>query len=304
MDKEFWRSIADNDYQLPQGYTLEQLTPELLTLLGTNDPEMRDYFIYTTLENWIQRGLYNSEQLRAMRVQLLDNLLAGLGERNATDATNTLLRSFSALTLSELLKYENAHPFLSREEVQQTLEQSINYIMNEQDLRGHVRGIGWVHALAHAGDLLGVLARNHHVGLRELERILTAIAEKTTVPTEYLYVSIEDERLALVVIAVLTRKLIPASYWSWWCRHMAEIGDKMPWEDIVHFARPEDSNAYHNTRLFLHALYLQLTLAHYKLPGSTELVAAITRTLYQLDPGFYSPEVIKIIDPDIDLEQL
>ena len=304
MNKEFWRSIADNDYQLPQGYTLEQLTPELLTLLGTNDPEMRDYFIYTTLENWIQRGLYNSEQLRTIRVQLLDNLLAGLGERNATDATNTLLRSFSALTLSELLKYENAHPFLSREEVQQTLEQSINYVMNEQDLRGHVRGIGWVHALAHAGDLLGVLARNHHVGLRELERILTAIAEKTTIPTEYLYVSIEDERLALVVIAVLTRKLIPTSYWSWWCRHMAEIGDKMPWEDIVHFARPEDSNAYHNTRLFLHALYLQLTLANYKLPGSTELVAAIIRTLYQLDPGFYSPEVIKIIDPDIDLEQL
>lgn len=304
MNKEFWRSIADNDYQLPPGYTLEQLTPALLKLLGTTDPEMRDYYIYTTLENWIQRGLYNAEQLRTMRMQLLDNLLAGLGERNATDATNTLLRSFSALTLSELLKYENAHPFLSREEVLQTLEQSINYVMNEQDLRGHVRGIGWVHALAHAGDLLGVLARNQHVGQRELERILAAIAEKTTIPTEHLYVSIEDERLALVVIAVLTRKLIPASYWSWWCRHMAEIEDKMPWEDIINFARPEDNNAYHNTRLFLHALYFQLTLANYKLPGSTELVAAIIRTLYQLDPGFYSPEVIKIIDPDIDLDRL
>lgn len=301
MDKEFWRTIANNDYQIPKGAQIEQLTAELLPLLGSSDPELRDYYVYTTLENWIQRGLYTSEQLRNMRLRLLENLNAGLGEQ---DNPGVILRSFSALTLSELCKYDNAHPFLSRTEIHETLEQGIYYLMNEQDLRGHVPGLGWLHAIAHAADLLGTLARNHNIGQHELERILTAIAEKNTIPTNYLYISVEDERLALSVIAVLTRKLIPATYWGWWCHQMEEVAEKMYWEDVIKFARPEEINAYHNTKLFLHALYFQLILAQYQLPGSRELTTTITRTLYRIDPGFYSPEVIKIIDPQINLDEL
>lgn len=292
MDKEFWRSIANNHYQVPVNYELDQLTAELLKMLGTSDPEVRDYYIYSTLEKWIEQGLYSHAQLRALLTQLLKNLMLGLGER---ENDGVLLRSFSALALSDIIRYDNAHPFLEAHEVLAVLEQSITYVMGEQDLRGFDPNKGWIHALAHTGDLLGTLTFSRYLDQRELERLLTAIAEKVTVPTPYVFTTAEDERLALAVVAVLSRKILPVSYWGWWCRHMAEVEEKMHWEDIVHFARQEDINAYHNTRTFLHSLYFQLTLAGYDIPGLQELVAAIKSTLYKLDPGFYSTEVLKLL---------
>jgi hypothetical protein len=78
----------------------------------------------------------------------------------------------------------------------------------------------------------------------------------------------------------------------------------MQWEDTVRFARHEDICAYHNTKMFLHSIYFQLTLAGYKLPGASELIEAITNVLYKLDPGFYSVNVIKILDPEINTDEL
>ncbi|HEY4385303.1 MAG TPA: DUF2785 domain-containing protein [Ktedonobacteraceae bacterium] len=298
MDRAFWQAITTNNFHIPPGFTLEQLTPELLSKLGESDPELRDFFIYTTLEKWIQQGLYDSDQLRRMITQLLSNLAYHLGEEH--DDT-VLLRSFSALTLSDVLKYEHTHPFLRTEEVLNILEQAISYLIREQDLRGYVEGKGWLHALAHAADLLGVLARNRFVQNAELERILTAVAEKVSTPTPHLYLTLEEERLALVAISALTRNLLPPSYWRWWCRQMAQIEETMQWENIVHVARSTEIAAYHNTKIFLHALYFQLTIAGYKLPAAQDLVEAIIKTLDRLDPGFYSVGVIKILDPDLNL---
>lgn len=301
MDKAFWRAIYQSGFKVPAGYTVEQLTPELLARLGDSDPEMRDYYIYTTLENWIQQGYYTNEQLRSMLTPLLENLTKGLGEQGDD---RVLLRSFSALFISEILKYDNGHPFLREEEVHSALEQSINYLSWEQDLRGYVKGKGWVHAIAHAGDLLGVLTRNRYIGAQDLERILTVIAEKMINPVAHPYITLEDERLALVVIAALTRNLLGRDFWRWWCNQLAAVEEKMHWEDTVHFARQVDICAYHNTKMFLHSLYFQLTLAGYKLPGAQGLVQLVIDTLHKLDPGFYSVEVIKIIDPEINTDEL
>ncbi|GCE24417.1 hypothetical protein KDK_82170 [Dictyobacter kobayashii] len=301
MDKVFWRTIALNHFQVPAGYSVEQLTPDLLSQLGDPDPELRDYYIYSTLENWIQEGYYTPAMLRPMVMQLAENMRHKLGTQG--DDT-VLLRSFSALTLSDILKYDNKHPFLDRSEVHGIMEQSINYLMSEQDLRGYVTGKGWLHALAHAGDLLGVLARNRHIGDAELKRILTAVAERVMLPTSYGYMTLEDERLALVVIAALTRNLLAPTFWPWWGRQLAQVEEHMKWEDTLRFTQPPDIYAYHNTRSFLHSLYFQLTIAGYKLQGAAELVETIRQTLNRLDPGFLSVEVIKIIDPDLNSDDL
>ncbi|GHO88463.1 DUF2785 domain-containing protein [Dictyobacter formicarum] len=301
MDKLFWGSIARNHFQVPAGYSVEQLTPELLHRLGEPDPELRDYYIYSTLENWIQEGFYNHAALRSMIMQLAENMRHELGTQG--DDT-VLLRSFSALTLSDVLKYDNKHPFLARSEVHGILEQAIDYLVSEQDLRGYVTGKGWLHALAHAGDLLGVLARNRHIGDVELKRMMAAIAERVTLPTDYSYMTLEEERLALVVIAALTRDILSPTFWPWWGRQMAQVEERMRWEDTVRFAQPPDICAYHNTKLFLHSLYFQLTITGYKMRGTQELVETIRQTLNRLDPGFFSADVIKILDADIHTEDL
>jgi len=46
MDKEFWVSIAKNDYAIPKGYTLNELKEILFGYLGSTDPELRDDIAY------------------------------------------------------------------------------------------------------------------------------------------------------------------------------------------------------------------------------------------------------------------
>lgn len=301
MDNAFWQAIREDDYSVPAGFSVEQLSQELLMLLGSTDPMQRDYFAYGILERWIVREYYSRAQLRAMLWGLVGNLSKGLGTR---ENDTVFLRSFSMLVMAEILKYDNAHPFLDVTEVQEVFDRTLEYLGSEQDLRGYVPGKGWAHALAHVGDLLGVLACNRFMERKELEKMLSALAEKITTPVEYVYVTVEDERLALIVIMALTRNLLEASFWDWWCVQLTMPVEKMNWEDTIHFAAPMDICAYHNTKAFLHALYFQLTLAQYTIPGVNELIAKIIEALYELDPGFYAAEVVKILNPEMNIDDL
>lgn len=118
MDKQFWESIVDNDYTIPQKYSLTALTAELLTSLGSLDPEMREGPAYSILDNWIHRGYYSHAQLWQIATQLLHNLTVGLGEENSD---NVFLRSFSLLVLSEIAYYDLTTPTFGEHEVKQLL---------------------------------------------------------------------------------------------------------------------------------------------------------------------------------------
>ena len=52
MDKEFWASIAKNDYAIPKGHTLAVLTKMLFGYLGSTDSELRDDIAYGIYANW------------------------------------------------------------------------------------------------------------------------------------------------------------------------------------------------------------------------------------------------------------
>src|SRR5579863_3697279 len=153
MDAPFWQTIIDNDYLLSPQQSTAALTPELLENLGSTDPERREQSA-TILEKWFNRGYYSPGELSQIIAQLSDNLTVGLGEHG----TNTvLLRSFSALTLAEIVYYDCEHPFLTANQLRQLLEDGLAYFLAERDFRGHEVGIGWMHAVAHGSDLLGVM---------------------------------------------------------------------------------------------------------------------------------------------------
>src|SRR6266540_4169251 len=100
---------------------------------------------------------------------MLDNLHIGLGER---DTDSVFLRSYSTLVLMEVVAYDNAHPFLGQGEAAGLLDQVLEYLRKERDLRSWVEGPGWAHAVAHTADLLMMLARNLQLGSVELERFV------------------------------------------------------------------------------------------------------------------------------------
>ena len=44
MDKAFWQSILDANGTVPSSHDLPALTEELLSYLGSTDPQLRDSF--------------------------------------------------------------------------------------------------------------------------------------------------------------------------------------------------------------------------------------------------------------------
>ena len=61
MDTAFLRAILEHDGAVPEGYSVQGLTPELLELLGSTDMERREASL-DVLSSWIYRrpGVYYS----------------------------------------------------------------------------------------------------------------------------------------------------------------------------------------------------------------------------------------------------
>ncbi|HYT25781.1 MAG TPA: DUF2785 domain-containing protein [Actinomycetota bacterium] len=282
MDRGFLRFLVSADNALPQGQWVAELTPELLSWLGSVDDELRDGFAYPILAAWIERGEYPPDELRAMARRMVENLESGLGEAG-TDSV--FLRTFSALILMEIVAYDNASPFLDADEVLDLFERGLSYLRREQDLRGWVPGPGWAHAIAHVADLLMMLARSRHLGAPELERLLDAVADKLLAPAEAVYLHHEDERLAYTTLNVLRRGLVGRDFLTAWAGRFERPPGHDSWRPV--YADPGLAAARMNVTSFLRSLYFQLLLTAEPPPGRAGTLDALVASLRHMDIGFY-----------------
>lgn len=247
MDKTFWTQLAENEYQIPPGHDLLDLTEELLGYLGSPDSQLRDEIAYRTFYQWINKQeIYDPEILRSMRDILIDNLFVGLRQSHNDEAV--LLRSFSALVLSLIIYYDNQKPFLEQEEFDELLDAVLRYFEAEHDLRGYDNQLGWVHAVAHTADLLKFMVRSKKTVDENHEFILQSIANKLIASTDIIFVHDEDERLALTVLEIIRRgemdfeAIVAILYqFSAWKKHNMppEFDPKMfaTHQNIKHFLR-------------------------------------------------------------------
>ena len=75
VDPGFWERVVATDYATPAGRRLDDMTVELVGLLGATDPHLRDHIGLGVLLAWTARGVY-------------DDLLPGLGD-GLTDGLRT-----------------------------------------------------------------------------------------------------------------------------------------------------------------------------------------------------------------------
>lgn len=281
MENVFWRSIVEADYNVPAGYTAHELTPELMTYLGSTDPEQRDGFGYPILDAWLHRGLYSDEEKRGMMARLAENLMNGIGE---TGGDSVFLRAFSVLMLAELVHEDNQRHWLEEAEVRQLLELALVYLEAERDVRGWVPEKGWAHSPAHTADLLFTLARNRYLGGADLERLLLAIQTKALDPLALPYLYDEDERLAQPVVAALRRGLLRVEFLMTWLDGLAHPSGLPAWNES--FLVGDWVIARHNVKLLLRSLYGQLTLTSAMPPGAIELLPHLSEAITSLS-GWY-----------------
>ena len=273
-DREFWHSIQSNHYAVPERESAAALAQELSAHLGSPDPELRDDLAYSILDVWILRRPQLSRQ---ELIPFLDawtaNLKIGLGE----SGTDTVLkRSFSALCLASIAERELKTPFLGPTRFHSLLADAISYLTNERDLRGYDATKGWLHATAHTADLLKALAENDLLTQVDQHAILTAIADRlATATTIYSYG--EQDRLALALSAIVTRKDFDADYFNKWLAQLNEADDKV-W--TVKPLTPAVLATYQNRTYTLEALVARLagqTLAPAAATANNAVIAIVAR---------------------------
>jgi uncharacterized protein DUF2785 len=133
-------------------------------------------------------------------------------------------------------------------------DRGLAWLGGERDLRGHIPGVGRVHAMAHGADLVGALARSRHLDEGGLMVLLDTVADRLTAPTETVFVSREADRFAHATMSLLHRDVVDLALLEPWVRRLREA-----WAGAGEHGEPMPAQAS-NTIAFVRALHLQLLL--------------------------------------------
>ena len=222
-DRDYWRAIARNGYRVPESQQAFPLMRELSGYLGSPDSEMRDDLAYSILTTWT---LHNKQLSAEELNSLADGWRANLRAQAPGDAV--LLRSFSALVLSGMAERDLKEPFLGVQRYRRLLDDALDYLGTERDLRGFDSSVGWIHATAHTADLLATLAANPLFKKEDQARVLNAIATRLSSAGE-IFTFGEQDRLAFAAATIVKRKDFDPDVFSKWLAGLDE--DKKVWSD-------------------------------------------------------------------------
>ena len=276
MDKEFWATLAKNDYAVPTGHTLSELKETLFGYLSSPDPELRDEIAYVIYANWLKREMFLKKEVREHTDELLSNFDKRIGD---TESDSIFLRTFSVLLLAEIVHNDNKKPLLEKDQIQNILAKGLWYLDAEKDSGGHIPVKGWAHALAHTADLMLVLGKNRNTEKDDLENILRGIANKLIHSTHWIYIHGEDERLANAVMTILRRDLVIHEFLRNWLQSFTE--PEILWKGA--YVDEQQARAFHNVRNFLRSVLMDV-LSTEELRGKDELQAMLMGTVNALVP--------------------
>lgn len=264
LDPGFWEDVLAHDAAVPPGRRLDDMTVELVELLGELDPHLRDDLALTVLLRWISGGVYD-DLLPAVGDGITEGLRPGLGEDGTT---SVLRRSFSARVLAAVIDRDNVLHGMHREAVLRWGDRGLSWLLAERDLRAHVPGAGRAHALIHAGDLLRALALSRHLQADGLGVLLDATADRLLSPTGHQFAGTEADHLAYAVMVMLHRDSVEVAHVQSWIARLAG-----GWTHSGDLGGPVPAQVT-NTVAFTRALHLQLLLGVRPAPGGP--VAAFT----------------------------
>lgn len=277
MSRVNWKQVHDDDFAVPSGLPLSDLTADLTALLGDTDPHQRDGLALPVLATWIERGVYD-DLLRGLGDGMAAGLRRGLGERG-TDSV--FRRSFSALILAECIARDNERPLVPGGKVLEWGDRLAGWLLAERDLRGFVPQKGWAHAIAHGADAIGILARSPHVGGAELIVLLEVLGERVVTPVDAPFGAGEHDRLAAATVAVLKRERIGIDTLEMWLVQVVDGARKR--------RRDFTTDPYRftgNLDAYLRALYLQLALGPNPPSVRADLMLLLVDALRLLSPHF------------------
>lgn len=266
-NKRFLRTIAENNYELPDDIDSYDFAKALLVNLGSPDGELRDELSYMILASGIiDKGMLTPGHTEELLTVVLDanHLFYAIGSVN-TDAV--FMRSFSNLIVAAILYTDARDHVLSEQVVQDTKAALLRYAEEERDWRGYVEGKGWAHAMAHLADALDECAQNPNMTPQDRQDILQTIRRLAQLP-EPLYHE-EDMRLATSAQHIIVGRQVDDTFLNNWIAscYVQRGSDVTAWMSAT------------NVKNFLRSLYFLLIWDNMLPTISTQ----ISNILKQLD---------------------
>ncbi|MCA1011308.1 DUF2785 domain-containing protein [Halobacillus halophilus] len=239
--------IKDNDYQLPENQSLQELTTMMLQKIGTVHPVLRDDLIHTIFTTFIERGHYSHEQLKNILQSVLNKnyLFYRIGtSKKQEDAV--FKRSFSVLLIPPIMEKHRKTPFLKEAEVHRVWDHLKRYMQQESDHRGYVEGKGWAHAMAHAADALYHVASCDEITEAEIREMLPIIKDQFLIDHPYLF---DEEERMVTAVMIMFKKIKPQTRMEW-LETLLYVRES--WQD------PREDIIINNSKHFLRALYFRM----------------------------------------------
>lgn len=252
----YWEPIYENR-SIDDTYA-DEFALDLVDCLGSENATLRDTYGYGLFSYWLRNDLLRE----STKLELFTRLLSNLQDENV------LLRSFSALVLSEVLRADAQQPFLTLRDRNQITEQSIDAMSAETDFRGLDAELGWIHPVAHQSDVLWRLALHPQLNEKQARHILAAVYNKA-VTQQAAYVANESERLARVVVILIRTEVLEQSELLTWLAQFANRQSGEAWNTV--FSSPAGMTELHNTKSFVRALADQLSTVEIAEPMQQQL---------------------------------
>ena len=294
MPGGFWQHVLESDMAVPVGRPLNELTAELVTMLGSPHSVEREDVAFPVLATWLREGVYDD-----LLVSFGDSLARGLtvGLRSPGDDT-VFRRSYSALTLAECVRRDNVATLLPVDVILSWADQAIGWYTRERDVRGDVPGKGRAGAIGHGATLLTAFASSRHLQNLHLRVLLDVIAERVTAATDAVLVAGEDDAVSLATLTVLQRNTIETDALEAWVDELASTLDRPA---HLQPGTGWPTPAARNTSAYLRALQAHLaigvrpvdaTLSFAEPPECrADLLLALLRAIPRFTPDLYSTPV-------------
>ncbi|OOM72016.1 hypothetical protein CLPUN_48460 [Clostridium puniceum] len=246
--KEKLIKIENNNYLLEREKDYFNIGLEMLESIGSLDPILRDDLIYGTLSNWILENKFTVEQLKKLlNISLdTDHLFYKLYEK---DDDAVFKRTFSVLIVALIIEKHRDEKFLCKEDLYEIKNKLIEYMNNEQDVRGYVEVKGWAHSAAHTADALAVLAQCSDINKIDLLDILNSIKAKVCIGY-YVYIEEESERMVTVIENSFNRNMLSDLEINSWLHEFKLQNTKASYIENMHLKV--------NVKGFLRSLYFRL----------------------------------------------
>lgn len=252
VSKSALQELKQNQWQVADAATRNQLARDLLPCLGSRDSELRDNLSFEALSHWMRNQLLDKASLDFLRLQLLQQLAS----QTAEDATQGFALPFAVLTLAEISRVDRRQPFLEPTQRDELVTAAANFIRNWHDYRGFDERDGWRHGIAHAADWALQLALNPQLSKPQLQSLLDALALQINT-NQHFYIYGEPARFMAPVFWIAKSGQFRLPEWQAWFSQF-----RAPAPEPGHQYTQAGLAKRHNLSAFLLALYYSVREAN------------------------------------------